>query len=138
MCLCVGLSSLSPLLFFLFLLRLGSALEIQEFSASQSSFFPIGGFHIINVLFLSLVKSQSCDIGTCEWTSSKRLGRVLDGQQVSAEGEGVEHKGQEREEEGAVSQHTKTSGLYLYLYRTGGWGAGVGHEKRKGRSIRWL
>jgi len=50
---------------------------------------------------------------------------------VSAEGEGGKHKGREREEEGAGSQHTLTSGDNLYLCKTSAWGWWGGHEKEK-------
>ena len=50
---------------------------------------------------------------------------------MSAEGEGGEHTGQERDQEGAGSQHTMTSGHYLYLCKTDGW-EGVGVQRERG------
>jgi len=52
MSLCVGLSSLFPLLPS-FLIRQGSVPKIQEFSLSKSSFSPIIVWHVINILYLS-------------------------------------------------------------------------------------
>ena len=46
--------------------------------------------------------------------------RALDGRGVSVADEGGEHKGQEREEEDAGSQHTMTSRLCLYCEQTEG------------------
>jgi len=58
-CLCVGLSPLFPVtvLPFPFLLRLGSAPEIQEFSLSSSSFSPLDDYHVTHILSLSRTTS---------------------------------------------------------------------------------
>ena len=52
MCLCVGLSPLFPLLPLSFLLRLGSAPEIQEISLLLSLFSPIGCCHVLIIVFI--------------------------------------------------------------------------------------
>jgi len=49
---------------------------------------------------------------------------------VSEEGEGGEHKEQEMKEEGAESQHTMTSEVYLYFGRNCGWEGGGRGMKR--------
>jgi len=45
-------------------------------------------------------------------------------------GQGGGAQGTGEEVGGTGSQHIVTSGCCLYLYRTGGLGGGVGHEKR--------
>jgi len=52
---------------------------------------------------------------------------------VSAEVEGGKHNGQEREEEGAGSQHTMTAGCCLIFCMTICWGWGVGACKERGK-----
>ena len=49
---------------------------------------------------------------------------------MSAEGEGAEHTRKERDQEGAGSQHTMTSGLCLYLCRISGL-KGVGMQRER-------